>query len=488
MKKISPMLCAVFFLPVVCLLSAQLAHAETLSLQEAMRLAVENNPNMQTAGYEVDARLDEQHSVRGRFLPVVRASANILYWDDAASSDMDLSAITGILGDMAPLLPASSQEKLAKLKSNSPSIQVHDQLTYKASVTVSQPLIQLYGIYFSHEAAGEMAQAASYDQKSARLQLELEIARTYYGLLAATGMKDSLKQALGQIEVYETQVKAFLDTGRVELNALMKVDVQRADLQRALFAADKAIQLAKARLNMLMGRPQETKFEAESIRLNISEDSPDFPDATYLSFMDHAIANRPDILSIRQTTNASRSRRQAAISAMLPELNAVFNYDYNGGMGAMQPENQYFVGLTLNWNIWEWGASYYQVRASEARMSQAASRLDAQTEQTRLEVRSRKLDLDEAIHGYGVALAQREQAMENLRVETARYHAEQTTTADLLQAQTLDVRSANDLVQAEVKVLESRQSLLVASGYDLLDAELRSSQREPARHVFNPNR
>ena len=33
----------------------------------------------------------------------------------------------------------------------------------------------------------------------------------------------------------------------------------------------------------------------------------------------------------------------------------------------------------------------------------------------------------------------------------------------------IEVRSANDLILAEMNVLESRQSLLAASGYDLLE-------------------
>ena len=445
-------------------------HAEPLSLQDAMRHAVANNPSLQAAGYEVEARVEEQHSVRGRFLPVVRASANVLYWDDEASSEMDLSAITGILGDMAPLLPQSSQDKLANLQNNQPSIKIRDQLTYKASVTIAQPLIQLYGIYFSYDAAGKMAQSAAFDQKAVHLKLELEVAKAYYGLLAAIRMKDSLVVAIQQVDAYEIQVQAFLDAGRIERNAWMKVQVQRGDLQKALFATEKAIELAKARLNMLMGRPQDTAFEPLAVRLEEHSGNPTLANPPY-SYIDHALANRPDLLAIRQAAGASQARRQAAISAMLPELNAVFNFDYNGGMGSMQPETQYFAGLTLTWNVWEWGVSYYQVKAAEARLNQSSNRLETATEQVKLEIKTAKLDLEEAWRGYKVAQIQRGQSVENLRVETARYKGEQTTTADLLQAQAIDVRAANDLILAEMKVLEYRQALLVASGYDLLEQE-----------------
>lgn len=447
-------------------LTAFALHADTLSLRDAMRQAVGNNPNIQAAGFEAAARVSEKHSVRGRFLPGVRTSANVLYWDDEAASQMNLSAITDILGDMAPLLPQSSQDKLANLNNNQPTIQIRDQLTYKASVTIAQPLTSLYGIYFNHRAAGRMAEAATQDVRSARLQLELEVATTYHGLLAAMGMTQTLTAALRQIDAYESRARTLLDAGRIEPNALMQVEVQRAELTRALFAAEKGVLLGKARLNMLMGRSQDTEFEPEAatetkIQSGETEE--------FSAWLGQALEGRPDILGARQTMDASRSRRHAAISAMLPEINAVFTYDYNGGMGSIQPETQYFGGLTLSWNPWQWGASYYQVKAAESRANGAARHVEALTDRARLEVRSRLLDVDEARRGYEVVVMARGQAAENLRIETARYEAGRATTTDLLSAQAIDVRAANDLVLARMKLSESRLALQVAAGQDLLE-------------------
>ncbi len=442
-------------------LAAPPLRAETLSLREVMRRAVEGNPGLQAASLEVDARASEQRSVRGRFLPSVRAGATALYWDDEVSTAMNLTAITDVLGDLAPMLPPSTQDRIAGLKDDPPSIHIRDRFTYKASVTIAQPLTGLYGVYFNHAAAGQAARAASHDRKAARLQLQMEVARTWFGLLAALGMEEALKVALKQVEAYRAQAGAFLDAGRIEPNAVTQVEVQRAELTRALFAAQKGIALGKARLNVLMGRSQVTGFEPERMG------APDPAASSDPVGDDPSI--RPDVLAAREMVGASRSRRQAAVGAMLPEVAAVFTYEHNGGMGAIQPENQYFGGLTLSWNVWEWGASYYQVRASEAREQGAALRLDALEDQARLEIRSRELDVDEARRGHEVVVLERRQAAENLAGETARYEAGRATTADLLRAQSLDVRAANDLVLAEMKLRESRLALRVAAGRDLLE-------------------
>jgi outer membrane protein TolC len=453
-------------------LAASPLHAETLSLREALQRAVEGNPGLRAASLEADARVSEQRSVRGRFLPSVRAGANALYWDDDASSRMNLTAITDILADMAPMLPASTQARLAGLKDDPPTIHLRDRFTYRATVTIAQPLTGLFGIYFNHVAAGQTAQAASHDWKAARLQLQMEVARTYYGLLAAMGMEEALDVALTQIEAYRAQAGAFLEAGRIEPNAVTQVDVQRGELMRALFAAQKGIALGKARLNMLMGRSQDTGFEPERMgaadsaasTAPVGEEPGDV-----LGLIDGLVAKRPDILAARQMAGASRSGRHAAISLMLPEIGAVFTYEHNGGMGTIQPENQYFVGLTLNWNVWEWGASYFQVRASQAREHGAVLRLDALQDLAQLEIRSRAMDVDEARRGHEVVVLERSQAAENLAIETARYEAGRASTTDLLGAQSLDVRAANDLVLAEMRLQESRLALRAAAGRDLLD-------------------
>lgn len=469
----SPRFLAALVLAIVSVgLAALPSRAETVSLREAMRRAVEGNPGLRAVSLEADARASEQRSVRGRFLPSVRAGANVLYWDDEVSSRMNLTAITDVLGEMAPLLPPSTQDSIAGLKDDPPSIHIRDRFTYKASVTIAQPLTRLYGIYFSHAAAGQAARAASHDRKAARLQLEMEVARTYFGLLAALGMQEALDVALKQVEAYRAQAGAFLDAGRIEPNAVTQVEVQAAELTRARFAADKSVALGKARLNMLMGRSQDTVFEPErmgatgqSAATDLAGDDP----GEVLGGIDGLVSKRPDVLAAREMAGASRSRRHAAISAMLPEIGAVFTYEHNGGMGAIQPENQYFVGLTLSWNVWEWGASYYQVRASEAREQGAALRLDAQKDQAQLEMRSRALDVDEARRSHEVVVLERRQAAENLAVETARFEAGRATTNDLLRAQSLDVRAASDLVLAEMRVRESRLALRAAAGRDLLD-------------------
>ena len=94
-----------------------------------------------------------------------------------------------------------------------------------------------------------------------RRQVELDVSKAFHGLVAASRLLGTTKAAIAQVDAVEAQVKAFLDHGLVESNALLKVEVQKADLQKKAFQAEKGVELATAMLNLSMGRPLATPIE-----------------------------------------------------------------------------------------------------------------------------------------------------------------------------------------------------------------------------------
>lgn len=442
------------------------AQTQTMTLREVMTEAVANNVNLRALEFETKARSHDTGSARGRFLPSVRANANLTYFDDDLSTRMDLSSITDILGELATIMPESSQEKIAGLSTNQSAIQIRDQLTYKASVTVAQPLTALYAIWFNYDASAQNALAGAEEERAARLRLEMDVVSSYHGVLAAIRMTEAIEAGLRQVTALEERARVMLDSGRIEPNALMLVQVQRAELSKALFAAQKSVAIGKNRLNLMMGRDLATGFDLVfPEELVFAEDVTDELD----ELLEQAVMTRPDLKAARHSAKSVKARYKAAVGAFLPEVTALFSYEYSGGMGMMQKESQYFGGLGLNWNAWDWGVTYFQTRATKSRERAAHARVEGMTENVRIDVRARMLEGKEAQLAHEVMVSAREQAGENLRIETEGYEAGRTTTADLLSAQTLDVRAASDLIVASMELSKSRYFLRGALGQDLLD-------------------
>ncbi|RJO63241.1 MAG: TolC family protein [Myxococcales bacterium] len=450
------------------------AHAESMTLSQCLDAAMAHNAMLRAAGHEIDAKDYERKSVRGRFGPVVKADANVLFWQDEQVIDLGFGALGDIFGELLadPIIQGMlTPETLAQagdLQNMETALVAREQITYGVKLTVAQPLTPLYKVYSGYWAAGELADAARQDRAKARHDLQVDVVRAFIGLVTATRMMETAEAGLAQIEAYEKQVQAYLDAGLVERNALLKVRVAKAEIQKGAFQADKGRKLARAGLNLYMGRPLDRPIEPA---YNFDDPAETRSAGSLEETQRAALRNRPDLLSLRHKSEAARAGKHAAIAAMLPDINAVFMYENNQGLGAFQQESVYYGGFVLSWNLWEWGATYYQIKAAESREAQIRAGLEALDDGVRLDVQSKRLDAEEAEKSLAVARAQQAEAAESLRIEQARFEAQDATTTDLLEAQTAALRAENGLTVSMMKLEEARYALRVSLGEDLTAVE-----------------
>lgn len=439
-----------------------LVTAEPMSIEHCLREAVRHHPSLRMAHAAIRSREAEADSTRGHLLPVLKTRFNLTRWDSDQDLRVDVSSFAALLKDFEPLLSAETKTAIATLSADGLSLPVRDDLTWQTGVTVGQPLTKLYPIAAGYSAQKDLAAAARLDATSARRLVEADTARAWYGLAAATRLRSTAEAALRQIEAVETQVAALLDAGMVEPNALLKVRVQKADIERRLFQADKAASLTTAFLNAQMGRELTLPIEPEGDG-RIATETDEGP-----GHAGEAVLARPELQAARLRVAAARRGRHVALGEALPQLTAFFTYENNQGFGQLVKENQFYGGLALEWNVWDWGASWYKVRAARARAAEAEAALALGEDRVRLDLASRRLDLEEAHKARALSQRQLEQAHENLRVEQLRFDVRETTVTDLLTATTLSLQAANEDVVAEMKVQEARLALRLAQGDDLL--------------------
>jgi len=458
----------------ICFGFASNAMAETMTLDDCLQKAMQDNVMLKAARQGVNVQKSKQRSVRGRFLPVVQVEGNLIAWEKEQVMSLFPAELAGVMedpavGTMVGLLQPDNQAILqGTLAGLTNPMVLREDITYSGSVTIAQPLTQLYQIYSGYWATGELAKKAGMDAKKAERDIQMAVTNAYYSLIMAQKMEKTAEAGLKQVEAIEKQVEAFLAAEMVERNALLKVLVQKADIQKGLFQAQKGVQLATAALNMLMHRPLDLVIEPV---MDETEDSKvdDYLNMQLKKQQDKGIQNRPDFLAVKYQSKAAKAGKHAAIAAMLPELNAFFKYENNQGMGSMSLESVYYGGLTLSWNVWEWGATYYGIKEAEAQQEQAESMVMATNEQVRLDVKTKRLELEEALKNLKVAIAQVEQAQENLRVEQARFEVQETTTTDLLDAQTLSLKSENEHIVAITRVQSATIALSISMGEDLVE-------------------
>ncbi len=441
----------------------QLSRAEEMTLETCFERALEHNENLKAARLEIQAREHDSKSVRSHFLPVLRAEANALFWDSGNRYSFDVSGFQQLFDGFAGQLGFSPAPQVPPME-----VQVREDITIDTTVMLIQPLTQLVQLAYGFKATEQMAQAARAEGLTERHHLELEVVKSFFANLSAKEMLLSVEQAQKQVEAYIEQTQNYLESGLVEKDAMLKIQVQAAELKQARLQAEKGVRLTTAMLNMLMGRPLDADLSLYCARCK----NPSLQlEETLDSQQRAAVENRPELMNARYQATAAQHARSVAIGEMLPEINLVAAYKNNYGMGDLMQENEFFGGVMLTWNVWDWGAGYHKVKAAELRRDRAQAKIRAAEDGIRLEVEQKRLDLKNANALYEVAMSKLLLAEENLRLETNRYAAQQTTTTDLLSAQTAELRARNDVTVAAMTIEVARRDLMKTQGMDLFEDE-----------------
>jgi len=142
----------------------------------------------------------------------------------------------------------------------------------------------------------------------------------------------------------------------------------------------------------------------------------------------------------------------------LPEVDAEGGYVRTDGQ-LFAPPNQWFVGVRATWNIWEWGASFFQARAAAQQADAAALERDNEKRQVALEVQNTTAQTQAAAVVVDVAQQAIGSAREAYRVTQALVQAGSATTTDLLDAQSAFLTARLNLARAQYELAIQRVAL-----------------------------
>ncbi|MBV8763107.1 MAG: TolC family protein [Deltaproteobacteria bacterium] len=320
---------------------------------------------------------------------------------------------------------------------------LHQQRTSITNVQVVQPLTGLAYLSELVGAADHAANAAAADYDKARLDAAYRTATAYLRLLEARAGADIAHQSVTDIqaELEQTQKQRAAD-------AATNIDVLR--LQSAKAAADQSavradtqVQQAVAALVVQIGL-----HDGESI--DIADDLPPAPPAMALS-LDQAIQRglqaRPELRSAKEQIASADDVVTSKKEEYLPSVNAIANWQHTTGLEPFQPKNEEYVGLQVQWRVWDWGSIWGEVKEARANQARAEVAAGALADHVRLEIRQHWLDAKAGFDNLASAATQLQTAEEAYRLQHVKYVNGAATTTDVINAETEVARAR---VQAAV--------------------------------------
>lgn len=419
----------------VCCATASFAQ-ERLTVDDAVHLALKGNYRVLTIGKRALGSHDVALSVGARLLPAVRLSEEYQHWNCPFAIDF-MTFVGGC--------QTSPMQLVARKQ---------DTNTFVA--VVDQPIVGLLHTGFDFSAQRANARATDASAKVTEAQVVQAVRTIYLQYFEARALEEIAAASAAELAEQVTVAQARLKAGVITNADLLRVTVAQANARQQQIAAHTQAIVAKANLLDTIGlRADEPVELAEptSLLTMAARPLPELASATT-----QAVAKRPEMAQVNESARAAAQTSRARHLSLLPEIDAEGGYIRTDGQ-LFAPPNQWFVGVRASWNIWEWGATFFQARAAQRQADASALERDNEKRQVALEVQTTAAQTQAAAVVVDVAQQAIGSAREAYRVTQALVQAGSATTTDLLDAQSAFLTARLNLARAQYELAIQRVAL-----------------------------
>ncbi len=289
-------------------------------------------------------------------------------------------------------------------------------------------------------AAETLAQAKA---EIARRGLAVTVTRAYYALLTGQRKYATAQEALDQAKRYLDISQSLERGGEVPHSDVVRADFQYSQQQQVFLEAKLAMDNARLDLAVLLFRDFDQNFTVVD-DLNLAPALPAFTEVQTM-----AERENPDLRAANAALRAASLDVSIARQAFLPSLTADAAYGIEANAFALHstvaaspekgplPNLGYFVTISLNVPLWDWGSRSSKVRQAQLKRDQANVELTAAQRTLIRNLQGFYQEAQTARDQMDLLRHSMDQAAENLRLNGLRYQAGEATILELVDAQTL---------------------------------------------------
>lgn len=342
------------------------------------------------------------------------------------------------------------------------------QDVYQFTATADQPVFSGLSIKTNYEISGLTLDIEKLTEKKVKLDLILTVKRAYYELLQKEKLEMVAKQGVTQLEAQLDVAKNFYAVGMVPKNDVLQAEVNLANAKQDLVVAHNEVLVAQALFNTVLRRPVDAPFAVA----DVLKYEPFF--LAYDKAVATALASRAEIQIADIEVTSAEKDILLAKKDYYPAVNVKANYyrtgdnvDLDGGKH-ITDRDEWDIMAVASWTFWEWGKTRYGVHEKLRRLEQARLARTEREDLIRLEVKRAYLRVKDAESAVLTVEKAVEQAQENLRINQERYKEQVATSTEVIDAQTLSIKTQNNYYNALSIFNVSRAELDRAMGIEAL--------------------
>ncbi|MCC8187172.1 MAG: TolC family protein [Bacteroides sp.] len=325
---------------------AQNGGVVTLTLDEALEIALSENPTIKIADQEIQLRKEVKREAYYNLIPELSLNGNYSRTLKKQTMVMDFGG-------------------------ESQTLKVGSDNSYSGGLTISLPIFApaLYKTINLTQTDIEMAVEQA---RSSKLELVNQVTKAYYQLLLAQDSYDVLLHSYRNAETNFNIVNAKYEQGAVSEYDKIRADVQMRSLWPSVVSAQNGINLAKLQLKVLIGIDPELDLSVlgnlKDYELSLFENQ---LNNEYLTLNNNTSLKQLDINAelLKNTLQLQRTN-------FLPTLGASFNYSYTSLNNDFRIAHYKWypystVGLSLNIPLFK-ASDYSKTKQTRIQMLQLA--------------------------------------------------------------------------------------------------------------------
>lgn len=422
--------------------SAETDTVRTLTMGEAIRLALENNHHIKAAS------LNAQASGHAADIPASRLYPHLFLEESFSASNSPTQTFMMKLDQ-----GRFSQNDFLIDNLNHPGT----WRSFKTALTLTQPLFDPT-IFPSREMARKEADKAGFGYEAARQDMAFRIFVLHLDGVRASAQLKAVEQAVTDA-AENVRLAGVRQREGVGLRSdLLRARTHQADMEQQLITSRNNLTITRMRMAQALGEDGGL-IDVAPPATTLSPSCP-AEDLTGV-----ALRERRELRQARADVDRGDAALRLARGAWLPSLDAFGSWQFNSREYPFGSDNDaWLAGVNLKWQIFDGFRRTSEQRRAQASRTAAAEMLAAATGEILLQVRESCLRRDEAEKQRDVARKALSAAEETVRLLSRRYENSLATMLDLLDAQTALNQARSRLVEADAGYAYSGASIYHAAG------------------------
>jgi outer membrane protein TolC len=414
------------------------ASAETLTLDQAFRLALTHNRNLQAGSENIQqARIQKRQawSIMG---PTASAQAN-QSWNNEV-----VTQFPGPTGQPIDVVVRPGQSRTFTLSGTQP-------------IFVAQFIPAL-------QNAGRSQALAQANIRDAQEQVLYNVANLYFNVVAAEQFVELSRRSYENLLEHLATAEARFEVGQLPRMGVLQAQIEVTRAQATWTRARNDYTNALAALANLIGIPQIERLQpaGELVERISTQATPGVPFATNATAA--ALEKRPDLEAARKQLDLAQGGRTAGWYAFSPSLVANGQYQVSSDPGALGAGESWTVMLVLNVPILEGGRRILDLQESASRIRQAERLMEAKRDEVSLDVQTAISNLRVGMENLELAVQQQALARENFEIARISFESGLITSLDVIDANQALLSSEINALREQFNARLDRYNYLRATG------------------------